>query len=241
MTYFAESARFVHILFGAIGLLAFWVPVFAKKGAINHVRFGKIFLWSAYVVLGAAAVALISRVTDLLKRGIGPADEPTLFAFVVFLAYLTLVTFVIVRHGVTVLKHKRDPAALRTKINIGLAYCAFAASAAIVLYALIVSPPNKILLLALSPIGFGNGYGILRYIKSETPSKRAWMYEHIGAMLGAGIAFHTAFAVFGSARLFDIGLTGWVAIIPWVAPAVIGIPAITLWTRHYRRKFGELA
>ena len=91
------------------------------------------------------------------------------------------------------------------------------------------------------PYDLGNGFGQLRYMKSDTPSKRAWMYEHLGAMLGAGIAFHTAFAVFGVTRLFDIELTGWVAIIPWVAPTVIGIPAIAIWTRHYRQKFGELA
>lgn len=48
-------------------------------------------------------------------------------------------------------------------------------------------------------------------------------------------------AVFGSTRLFDIGLTGWVAIIPWVAPAAIGIPAIFIWTRQYRLKFGDTA
>lgn len=241
MTYIGEIARFLHVLFGGIGLFAFWIPVFAKKGAVNHVRYGRIFVWSAYIVLSAAAVALLARATDLSIRGIGPSDEPTLFAFIVFLGYLTFVTFVIVRHGMAVLKHKREPAVLRTNLNIALAYGALAASVGIILYALLISPPNKILLLALSPIGFGTGYGNLRYMNSETPLQRAWMYEHLGAMLGAGIAFHTAFAVFGSTRLFDIGLSGWVAVIPWIAPAVIGIPAITIWTRHYRRKFGELA
>jgi len=241
MNYLGEGARFVHVLFGAIGLIAFWIPVFAKKGAVNHVRFGKVFVWSAYIVLGFAAVALLARVADLFRRGIGPADEPTLFAFIVFLGYLTFVTFVIVRHGMAVLRHKRDPAGLRTTLNIALAYGAFAASAGIIIYALLFSPPNRVLLFVLSPIGLGTGYGNLRYIRSTAPSKRAWMYEHIGAMLGAGIASHTAFAVFGSARLFDVGLSGWVAVIPWIAPTLIGIPAITLWTRHYRRKFGELA
>lgn len=241
MSYLAESARFVHVLFGAIGLIAFWIPVFTKKGAVNHIRYGKVFVWSAYIVLGFAAIALLARVVDLFRRGIGPADEPTLFAFIVFLGYLTFVTFVIVRHGMAVLRHKRDPSGLRTKLNIALAYGAFAASAGIIMYALLFSPPNRVLLFALSPIGLGTGYGNLRYIRSTAPSKRAWLYEHIGAMLGAGIAFHTAFAVFGSARLFDIGLSGWVAVIPWVAPALIGIPAITIWTRHYRQKFGELA
>lgn len=241
MNLLGESARFIHILFGAIGLAAFWIPVFAKKGAVNHVRFGKVFVWSAYIVLSAAAIALFARVSDLLARGIAPVDRPLLYAFIVFLGYLTFVTFVTVRHGMAVLKHKREPASLRTNLNTALAYGAVLASAGLILYALVMSPPIKVLLIALSPIGFGTGFGNLRYMRSGTPSQRAWMYEHLGAMLGSGIAFHTAFAVFGSTRLFDIGLTGWVAIIPWVAPAAIGIPAIVIWTRHYRLKFGEAA
>ena len=241
MNLLGESARFIHILFGTIGLAAFWIPVFAKKGAVNHVRFGKVFVWSAYIVLSAAGIALFSRISELMARDIGPADEPLLFAFIVFLGYLTFVTFVTVRHGMAVLKHKQDPASLRTNLNTTLAYGAILASIGLIVYALVLSPPIKVLLFALSPIGFGTGFGNLRYMRGGTPSQRAWMYEHLGAMIGSGIAFHTAFAVFGSTRLFDIGLTGWVAIIPWVAPAAIGIPAIVIWTRHYRLKFGETA
>ena len=101
--------------------------------------------------------------------------------------------------------------------------------------------PIKILLYAMSPIGFLTGNGMLRYMRLADPSPRAWWYEHMGAMLGAGIAFHTAFAVFGVTRLFDVGFSGWLSVIPWVAPALIGVPATAIWTRHYRRKFGELA
>ena len=240
MEFLGDSARFIHVAFGVVGLAAFWVPIFARKGAVNHVRFGKVFVWSAYVVLAAAAAALLMRTLDLARRGIGPADEPGLFGFMIFLAYLTLVTFVTVRHGMCVLRHKRDPAGVRTPLNIVLAYAAIAASVLVIAYAFLMSPPNVIILLALSPIGFGVGFGNLRYMNSAPPSPRAWMYEHLGAMLGGGIAFHTAFAVFGSTRLFDIGLTGWIAVIPWILPAAVGIPATVLWTRHYRRKFGEL-
>jgi hypothetical protein len=239
MGFLGDGARYIHVFFGALGLVAFWVPVFARKGATNHVRFGKIFVWSAYIVLGAAAIALTSRTSGLIGDGFGPSDKPVLFALIVFLAYLTYVTFVIVRHGVAVLRNKRDPMALRTNINVVLAFGSIAASVSIVVYAVILSPPNMILLFALSPIGISTGYGILRYIRGGVPSKKAWMYEHLGAMLGAGIAFHTAFAVFGSVRLFDIGLSGWVAVIPWIAPTIIGLPAITIWTRHYRNKFAE--
>ena len=241
MSVLGDGFRFIHVIFGVVGLVAFWVPVITKKGAVNHVRFGKIFVWSAYVVLAAAALSLIASVTERVTQGIGISEQPASYAFIVFLAYLTFVTFLSVRHGIAVLVHKRNPAGLRNSFTKMLAYGGILASIGVVLYALILSPPNKILLLALSPIGIGTGSGILRYIKADNLSKRAWMYEHLGAMLGSGIAFHTAFAVFGSVQIFDIGLSGWVAIVPWVAPTAIGIPAIILWTRHYRAKFGELA
>ncbi len=237
---FGDGVRFVHVVFGFTGLAAFWVPVFVKKGGVNHVRFGKFYVWSAYVVLAGAAIALCLRFLSLAEQGLGPADEPALYAFLIFLAYLTLVTFVIVRHGMQVLSVKRDPTALRTPVNRGLAFASIAASIALIGYALALAPPNRLLLLALSPIGLGVGLGNLRYMKRPPASPRAWMYEHLGAMLGGGIAFHTAFAVFGASRLFDIGLSGSLAMIPWVAPAAIGIPATIIWTRHYRRRFGEL-
>ena len=60
-------------------------------------------------------------------------------------------------------------------------------------------------------------------------------------MVGSGIAFHTAFLVFGWQGLFGGGLiqgTWW--FLPWILPAVIGISALRVWTRFYKRKFGEL-
>ncbi len=239
MAVLGDGFRFIHVVFGVVGLAAFWIPVITKKGAVNHVRFGKIFVWSAYVVLAAAALSLVASITERVAQGIGLTDQPASYAFIVFLSYLTFVTFLSVRHGIAVLDHKRDPAGMRNLLTKMLAYGGILSSISIVLYAIILSPPNKILLLALSPIGIGTGIGILRYISADQISKRAWMYEHLGAMLGSGIAFHTAFAVFGSIQLFDIGLSGWVAVVPWVAPSALGIPAIILWTRHYRLKFGE--
>lgn len=241
METFAEGTRFVHVLFGAAGLAAFWIPVFARKGAATHRRFGRIFANCAYVVLGAAALALALRLADLHSRDVGVAEAPELYGFIVFLGYLTLVTFVIVRHGLAVLRHKNEPAALKTPTHVVLAWAAVAASLFVIAFAIAVWPRNAPVLLALSPIGITTGFGNLKYMKATTLSSRAWMYEHLGSMLGAGIAFHTAFAVFGSTRLFDIGLTGWIAVVPWILPAAIGIPAIAIWTRAYRRRFGELA
>ena len=52
MNLLGDSARFIHVLFGTISLAAFWIPIFAKKGAVNHVRFGKVFVWSALYRVG---------------------------------------------------------------------------------------------------------------------------------------------------------------------------------------------
>jgi hypothetical protein len=81
---------------------------------------------------------------------------------------------------------------------------------------------------------------MLQYMNGKQTSKRAWLYEHLTSMVGAGIAFHTAFAVFGMTRMFDIGLTGTLAVIPWVLPAAIGIPGSIIWKRHYQKKFNEI-
>jgi hypothetical protein len=234
-----DAARYVHISLGFVGLTAFWFPIFAKKGGRLHVTAGKVFKWCAYGVLGAAAAALSLRVTRLTLDGTTPFTDPGPYGFLIFLAYLTVVTFVTVRHGFTVLHNKRDHAALRHPLNYALAWAAIASSAAIVAYALLIKPDTMIILLALSPIGFLGGRGILQFLANEPTTSRWWFYEHMGAMLGAGIAFHTAFFVFGSTRLFEIGLTGWIAALPWIAPAAIGIPGSAIWANYYRRRFGK--
>lgn len=237
MERFGEIALHMHIVFGSLGLAAFWVPVLTEKGASLHKRYGNIFLWSTYIVLGTAAISILIRFISLGLQGLGPDDRPLLYGFLIFLSYLAVIVFVVVRHGVLVLKAKQDLQRLNTRLNTALAWAIVGFSIFVILYGLILNPPNQILLFALSPIGIISGIDILRYIRGKKTSKREWMYEHLGAMLGAGIAFHTAFFVFGASQLFNI--SGPLSVIPWIAPTLIGIPTITIWTRHYRQKFGE--
>ena len=125
---------------------------------------------------------------------------------------------------------------MNTWKNQCLACLSIISSIALVLFAIVYSPNNKIVLYALSPIGILTGRGILIALNNKQPEAKAWLYEHLGAMLGCGIAFHTAFAVFGASRLFG-SLPGHWAIFPWVAPTIIGTIATLVWTRRYKRKF----
>ncbi len=234
-----EILRWVHVAAGFTGLAAFWVPVFTAKGGPRHRLFGRVFKTCAWLVLGAAAVSICLHIGEGLADGQTPSTAPNTFAFLVFLAYLTLVTFVVLRHGLQVLQHKQGLQGMNRWTDRWLARLAIASSVGLIVYALYFDPPVKIVLFALSPIGFAGGFGILKAIRGGQPERMAWFYEHLSAMLATGIAFHTAFAVFGSSRIFSLQTEGFAAVVPWILPALVGIPAISLWTRHYRRRFGD--
>lgn len=239
MNLLMETIALVHVVAGFLGLAAFWIPVFTRKGGPAHRLAGKVFKFSAYFVLSAAFLTILLRMGTALAAGEGPDVRPNLWGTLVFLGYLTVVTFIVLRHGVTVLAHK-DLVSMNTPVNRVLAYVCMAASVGLVGYTLVMKPGGALVFYALSPIGFLSGLSILKAISGRVSGKRGWFYEHLGAMLGAGIAFHTAFAVFGVNRLFSLGLEGWLAALPWVLPAAIGIPATSIWTRKYRRQFGDL-
>ncbi len=236
-----QLVRYAHVAFGFAGLAAFWIPLLTRKGGNTHRLFGRIYTKCAWVVLASAGLAVILITTRLLLAGQTPATAPVSFAMAVFLGYLAFVTFVVIRHGVQVLQFKNRPEAQASELNIWLARGSVASTFFVIAWALVFSPPNSVLLYALSPIGILSGLGILRYLGNPPATPRVWMYEHLGSMIGGGIAFHTAFAVFGANRIFDFELEGWIEVVPWITPAALGIPATVLLTRHYRKKYGELA
>lgn len=241
MDWLHDIFRNIHIIGGFIGLGLFWIPIFSKKGSPIHKKLGKIWMWLARVVLVTAFIGILMYIPGLLAAGKTPFSHPNSYAFLIFLGYLSIVTVIVTIYAVAVLKHKNDISQLATPMMKSMAYLSILLSVLIVAFALIYNPQTKIVLLALSPVGIGTGWGMLYYMAGKQTSKRAWLYEHLGSVIGAGIAFHTAFAVFGMTRIFDLGLTGSMAVIPWILPAAIGIPASIMWRRHYQKKFNELS
>ena len=59
----------------------------------------------------------------------------------------------------------------------------------------------------------------------------------MSSMLGSCIAATTAFLVVNASRL-GFETFGFVV---WLAPTIIGIPTIAIWTRYYRHKFAPAA
>lgn len=234
-----EFSRWSHIIVGFTGLAAFWLPIFSRKGGDLHRKAGKVFVACGYWVCASAALSCGLIATMIFSRGISDKNADSLGA-ITFLAYLAWVTFVSLPYATGVLRTKKDPTRLDTPWFRFLAYSCLVASGLVVVYATYFPSNWSLLLYILSPIGLGTGLPMLRYMKGRSTSQRQWFYEHMSATIGTGIAFHTAFAVFGASRLFDLPRTGWISVIPWILPALIGTPGLALWQRYYRRKFGEL-
>ena len=236
MDFLLELNRWTHIAFGFVGLAAFWVPLFARKGGPLHRRAGSVFRYCAVVVIAAAGLAVIIHSLRAIIGGHSVSADPAGWSFLLFLGYLALVTGGILSHGFGVLRQKRDLTALDTPYRRATAWSMIGASVFIVGWAIYWQPSNAILLYALSPIGIGNGFGILAVLRGRRAGPGQWKLEHLNALIGCGIAFHTAFAVFGMSRFLPVQLPGAWQVLPWILPAAIGIPASIIWTRYYRSR-----
>ena len=226
-----------HVATGFVGLAAFWVPVFARKGGRAHVQWGRVYTYCAYVVTLSAVTASAGRIVSYQVQGIGFAQRPELYGFGLFLGYLGLVTFATVRQAMRVVATRRAPETLRTPFHEALGWMSIAGSVGVIAFAFGVWSDSSPILLGLSPIGLFTGSSMLRLMRNPGAQHMGWFYSHLGSMLGGGIAFHTAFVVFGAQRLWAYELAGPLAIVPWILPTLIGIPAIVIWTGYYRRKF----
>jgi len=226
MPHLYRLALSIHVLGGITGLAAFWTPALARKGGTTHVRVGRIF-YNATCVVALTGLAMAAMIA------VAPAPgRPRVLA--AFLAYLVIITFAPAHHGVRVLETRREPAKLRTPFHTALNSTAIVAAFAMIGLAFAVRQP---VFAALSPIGPLVGRGNLRYARLPGTTQMSWWYEHMGSMLGAGIAFHTAFLVIGAGRFLGAYFTGLYAVVPWVLPSIIGIPATRIWIGYYRRKF----
>ncbi len=233
--------RWVHIAIGASGLLAFWIPLLATKGGRAHVRSGRVFTWICYAVLASAAVAVTLQMIQFWLRGIGPRQAPAIFSLYVFLGYLTVTTFAIVAHGRGAVIAKENTHALRTPWRIAITALAVSGSIGLIAYAIYFKPPTFWVLLAISSFGFFAGYDAFSHMLKSRATTREWIYEHLNGMIGAGIAFYTAFAVFGSRALLDLNAleASWVNVLPWLLPAAIGVPATLYWKRLVMKRFDD--
>lgn len=215
----------LHIVTGATGLVAFWIPVLGRKGGAVHRRWGLVF---AYCMLATGALAVgMSTLSILAPLETHPHLEDEALVVNIFgwmMQYLAVLTLNLAWHGRACVLFRRDHARHRGPVQMGLqALLALASLNCLVRGALAGEP----LMMGMSVVGFATVGTNLRFMLSRRPPANEWLREHFKGLVGAGISVYTAFFAFGAVRLMpelalNFGL--------WSVPLAVGL-AIIFWHR----------
>lgn len=232
-----HSILFVcHILVGSCALLLFWVPVASRKGSLDHRKFGRYYAMVMYAVAltGAVMAGLVLADPMTIKGHLltNPSEQLAFIdrvrQFWSFLLYLSLITFVSVRHGLATLTHRQSLVALRkSSYWLPIALLGFSGIAVLVMGV----QHGRWLHIIFGCLGTMISVDMLRYIFGYKNAEKQWLVEHLGAMIGSGIGAYTAFLAFGGRQIFT-ELGSW-QLVFWIAPGVIGSIMIARFARRY--------
>ncbi len=233
-----------HIIVGFLSLILFWIPVMAKKGSAWHARCGH---WYAKCMYSVGISAMILSAMSLI--------DPLAFKFAnhsfsagelvkiianqrdtgLFLMAISLLTVVGVHHGLQTIASKKDHAQMRNARNLG-SNILLLGFGGVLAYSATGNSPMSVLFYVFAGLCSYTAVVNLRYcLRSDvTPGQR--IIAHLTSIIGAGIGSHTAFFLFGASRLMAGVFTGYLALVPWILPSVVGFVLIAKQARKYRPK-----
>lgn len=258
--------RYSHIALAAVGLVVFWIPVIASKGGRLHRVSGKAFaiiaIWVSTTGLIGSVWAVASPLSFAGSLGSKMSEKAQPYIvenarfFFALLAFLSIATLSGIIFGVALVWTKSRHEKLRCLwVTVPLVATIAVALAMAVWggwnlwlgsrgeHLLPAGGTRKYwLLVILGGIGAWGTWADLRYVLRPPAFHMAWFCKHLECMLGGGIAFYTAFLVFGASRLYEklgIHLPGMWNLVPWILPSAIGIPLVSRWSWKYQKKYNE--
>ena len=241
-----QSALYLHIAVGACALLLFWVPVFTRKGNLNHKRFGRYFAWAMYTVsFSGIVMSSLDLLFPIAMHAPGIDLSPDQSAevsrevrqFGLFLFSLSILVLTSTRHGWLTILHRENRQMLRHPLHVGLNLLLSAIGLLLLITGL---RSDMILFVVFGALQLVTGTGNLRYSFRSEIRPKEWWFQHLSGLIGSGIGAYTAFTVFGGRRFFEQIFSSnfeSLAIFLWIGPGVIGGIATALLSLHYRKKF----
>lgn len=181
-----EIVRIVHAVIGTAALASFWTAGFARKGSPVHRSAGKVYL-------GAMTAVVASGVPMTIMIAL---SGRTVVAS--FLAYLLVITASSIWQSWRAIADKRDFAAYTGGTYKLFAWLNILAGVGVFGLGFV---KQVTLFQGFSLIGVIGGVSMLRYAKRGPEDARWHLREHLGAMLGNGVATHIAFLSIGLPRL----------------------------------------
>ena len=227
-----ETLIVLHVITGLTGLIAFWVPIIAKKGAGHHRRWGRI---CCYGFIGAGALAVIMALISLYgpDKRIPSITDRVLFdgLFGWMMLYLGLLTIGFADYGLAVVKHARGRAALRAP-RYQIVIAAVLASAAYCFwYGFQI---GEALMMAVAVLGIAAMSIQQLYIwRAAPPTPRSYIGEHFRALIGMGISAYTAFMSVGLIRYIPEHVFNPLV---WALPSTVGVALIIGFSLQAKRK-----
>ena len=218
---------YAHIVTGAVGLVAFWMPVLSRKGGRNHRRGGLVFTY-CMLATGSFAV-MISTCTILAPLATHPhlrshpdfgSAEVIRNIFGWMMLYLAILTVNLAWYGWLCVRNKRNHPANREWRNLALQALLLVASANCLARGIL---GDQVLMTGISFVGFATAGTNLWFLYKPRLGPKDWLLEHIKALVGAGISVYTAFFAFGAVRILpEAALTPAL----WAVPLVTGLAII---------------
>lgn len=226
----------IHIVFGAPGLISFWVPVIGKKGSKLHKLWGKAFVWMMLVTgtcaIGMGTMTILDPVAshpELIH--IEGFEDPALIRgiFGYMMLYLAVLTVNLTWYGWLCIRNRADHARNRNWHNMALQAILFVASANCAIQGLLI---DQLMMVGISMVGFATVGTNLWFMLRSNPGPMEWLTEHIKALVGTGISVYTAFFAFGAVRMVPE-----LALAPalWAVPLTVGMALILYHQRQVRR------
>jgi len=211
----------IHGGLGALSLITFWLAGFAKKGSPLHRAAGKIYLL-AMVALLIPALPLAIR-TLLYKSQLGG----------VFLLYLWVIVITSVWQSWRAIRDKRDWARYVGPVFRGLAWLSIGSGLIVLAVGVFLAKQSQAIFIGFSAVGLLNGYSMLKFTRQPPDSPRWWLKEHLGAMIGNGVATHIAFLSIGLPKLMPMLAGPLLQNIAWLGPLALAVVARILLGRKY--------
>jgi hypothetical protein len=225
----------VHLTCALGATTVFWVSASVRKGGVIHRAAGHWFARLVYAtaVTGAVMAIGVLAAPDLVHRpdltqpvAARAADANANRQTMWLVLYVLLIIVAPVQHGVAVAMAGPNPSRTRSPLHATLSVASLVGSAALLPAALLW---EQWMFLIVVPIGGIVGLRNMHYAARRQAHPDLWRREHLTSLITAGITLHTAFFVFGTSRSLALSLPGVWQLVPWVAPALVGLPVILWW------------
>lgn len=224
-----------HIVTGAIGLVAFWLPVMSQKGGDLHVKAGRVFtfcmLATGFVAIGISTTTLLAPVATHPDPALKGDADLIRGIFGWMMQYLALLTINLAWYGWLAAVNKRNHNRNREWRNYILQVLVAITATNCLVQGLLI---GQYLMVGISFVGFATVATNMVFLARTTPGAFDWLLEHIKALVGAGISVYTAFLAFGAVRLMPEAALNPVL---WAIPLVTGIGIIVYQQQKVKRRY----